>query len=127
MDSTLYFEFIVTDNGNIAIRGSETMNAEIKKRIGSKGTISIHFYDEKDKKSLIGHIKFKIVPEFRKAFFENGTIYNEESTLMKMWEMSEVTNSYEHYDLYKLEREQILLFISDIKRIAAEYLHTYID
>ena len=53
MDSTLYFEFIVTDKGNIAIRGSETMNAEIKKRIGSKGTISIHFYDEKGKKSLI--------------------------------------------------------------------------
>lgn len=122
-----FYEFIVTENGNMAIRGSAQMNAEIKKRAGSKGSLMIHFYDEKDKKSLIGHIKFKIVPVMRQAFYEAGIIYSEQTTQMKMWEMSEVTNSYGHYDFFKLDREEILLFMSDIKRIAAEYLHTYID
>ena len=115
------YDFIVTDTGAIVVKGSTAMNEELKKHIGQRGSMVLHFVDERDTSSMIGHIKYKVAPALQKAFYENGMIYTEENALYHIWLKSEVVNE-KPFDLNGLEYHEIVLFMADITRIAAEYL-----
>jgi hypothetical protein len=120
------YDFIVTDSGAIVVKGATAMNEELKKHIGQRGSMTLHFIDERDTSSMIGHIKYKVAPALQKAFYENGMILTEENALYKMWLKSEVVNE-KPFDLNALEYHEIVLFMADISRIAAEYLKSEIS
>lgn len=121
------YNFVITDSGKLVIQGQKKLSEELMSRKGQRGTLEIRYIEEEVIDSLVGYYRNTLIPEFRKALFESGLILSENQTEHKAWKVSNVTNDLDHTDINKLDRNHIILFIADIKRIAAQDLNYYIN
>ena len=122
----IQYNVIVNDEGKLVIQGNESFKSALKQHIGRKGSLKINFYDERDAKSLIGHYKFHVLPRFKEAYYDLGEHLLDETIEERLWKLSAVTQDYEHCNIWKLQAHEVLFYIEDLKRIAAEKFSKYI-
>jgi hypothetical protein len=122
----LGYSFIVSTEGKICVRGAKHMADKLMQLQGSRGRMILKLYDMRDTQSIHKYISHILCKQLKDALYEAGNMLDEQEALEIFWRSSSVTRSKD-IDIDSLDFEESVHFISDCKRLAAEYLNKYID